>query len=308
MTVSFPRPNAFAKAGGQTRVRKKRRFGAAALTAETAKGIMKDNLSQRLSSNRAVLAVLVASWCLGSAAHAKPLGQATVTETNNDVRYQAANSAERAAKLKDVIRGADSLRTGQKSQAEIEFEDKTITRLGSNSHFTFDPEKREFELREGVLLFDMQKGIGGGTIRTGGISAAIEGTAGMAIRRGPPQVICLAGLIRILDAQGRQLGLLQPGDTFLGGRIFQISLRELGKGKLLQRGLPHNQAEFDATIARQEKDIQAGKLLQTIEDEPTMPPGLTPPSTQPFKSGIEQLQQNKHKPSSLPPNSKSISK
>jgi hypothetical protein len=221
------------------------------------------------------------------AAYAKPLGQATVTETNNDVRYQAANTTERPAKLKDVIRGADSLRTGQKSQAEIEFEDKTITRLGSNSHFTFDPEKREFELREGVLLFDMQKGIGGGNIRTGGVTAAIEGTAGMAIRRGLPQVICLAGLIRILDAQGRQLGLLQPGDTFVGGRFLQISLRGLSKGKLLLRGLPNNQEEFDAAMKRQEADIQAGKILNAIEDElPALP---TTPSGQQFKSGVEQL-------------------
>jgi len=236
---------------------------------------------------------LACGW-LAAVAQAKPLGQATVTETNNDVRYQAANSAERPAKLKDVVQGADVLRTGQKSQAEIEFEDSTITRLGSNSLFTFDPEKREFELREGVLLFDMQKGGGGGNIHTGGITASIEGTAGMAIRRGPPQVICLAGLIRILDAQGKQLGVLQPGDTFIGGRFLQISLRGLSKGKLLLRRLRHNQDEFEAVMKRQDTDIQAGKFMNPLEDEP--PPGLTPPPGQPFKSGIEQLQQNRPKP------------
>lgn len=245
---------------------------------------------------------LACSW-LTDAAQAKPLGQATVTETNNDVRYQAAGSAERAAKLKDVVRGADALRTGQKSQAEIEFEDSTITRLGSNSHFSFNPEKREFELHEGVLLFDMQKGIGGGNIRTGGISAAIEGTAGMVIRRGDPQVICLAGLIRILDAQGKLLGLLRPGETFLGGKFLQISLRGLSKGKLLQRRLRHNQDEFEAVMKRQDTDIQAGKFMNPVENElPSVP---TPPSGQPFKSGVEQLQQNKPKPPQ-PPSSPSF--
>ncbi|MCX6906733.1 MAG: FecR family protein [Verrucomicrobia bacterium] len=247
--------------------------------------------------------IAFACGLLSGVAQARPLGQATVTETNNDVRYQAANSTERPAKRKDVVRGADVLRTGQKSQAEIEFEDSTITRLGSNSHFTFDPEKREFDLREGVLLFDMRKGIGGGNIRTGGVTASIEGTAGMAIRRGPPQVICLAGLIRILDAQGKQLGLLQPGDTFVGGRVLQISLRGLSKGKLLQRRLRHNQDEFEAVMKRQDSDIQAGKFLNPVEDEP--PPGLTPPPGQPFKSGVEQLQQNKPKP---PGNFKSFGK
>ncbi len=238
--------------------------------------------------------IAIVCGCFTAAAQAKPLGQATVTETNNDVRYQAANSAERAAKLKDVVRGADVLRTGQKSQAEIEFEDSTVTRLGSNSLFTFNPEKREFELREGVLLFDMQKGIGGGNIRTGGITAAIEGTAGMAIRRGQPQVICLTGLIRILDAQGKQLGLLQPGDTFVGGRTLQISLRALSKGKLLLRKLRHNQTEFETAMTQQEAEIQAGKLLNAIEDE--LPPSLTPQPGQQFKSGIEQLRQNNAKP------------
>ncbi len=255
------------------------------------------SVSDKLNRHQAaaVLAAiaLACGWPLGDA-HAKPLGQATVTETNNDVRYQAANSTERAAKLKDVVRGADMLRTGQKSQAEIEFEDSTITRLGSNSLFTFDPSKREFELREGVLLFDMQKGSGGGSIRTGGITAAIEGTAGMVIRRGPPQVICLAGLIRILDAQGKLLGQLRPGDTFVGGRFLQISLRGLSKGKLLQNKLRHNQTDFEQAMTQQETEIQAGKLLKAIEDE--APSTSIPPSGQLYKSGVEQLQQNKVKP------------
>ena len=246
-----------------------------------------------------ILAVATACGFCSSAIQAKPLGQATVTETNNDVRYQAANTTERPAKLKDVVSGSDTLRTGQKSQAEIEFEDTTITRLGSNSLFTFDPEKRRFELREGVLLFDMQKGIGGGSIQTGGITAGIEGTAGMVIRRGPPQVICLAGLIRILDAQGKQLGLLRPGDTFVGGKVLQINLRALSKGKLLQRKLRHNQADFEAAMAQQEAEIKDGKLLNAIQDEP--PLGLPPQSGQQFKNGIEQLRQNNAKPPTQPP-------
>lgn len=252
-----------------------------------------NRLNRHLATAVLTAIALACGWPYGTA-HAKPLGQATVTETNNDVRYRASNSAERPAKPKDVVRGADVLRTGQKSQAEIEFEDSTITRLGSNSLFTFDPEKREFELREGVLLFDMQKGIGGGSIRTGGITAAIEGTAGMVIRRGPPQVICLAGLIRILDAQGKQLGQLRPGDTFVGGRFLQISLRGLSKGKLLQNKLRHNQTDFEQAMTLQETEIQAGKLLKAIEDE--TPPTSIPPSGQLYKSGVEQLQQNRVKP------------
>ena len=90
------------------------------------------------------------------------------------------------------------------------------------------------------------------------------------------------------------LGQLRPGDTFVGGRFLQISLRGLSKGKLLQNKLRHNQADFEQAMTQQETEIQTGKLLKTIEDE--APSASIPPSGQLYKSGVEQLQQNKVKP------------
>jgi hypothetical protein len=55
----------------------------------------------------------------GGTIHAKSLGQATITQINNDVRFKPAASDERAAKTKDIVKGADLLRTGQKSQVEL---------------------------------------------------------------------------------------------------------------------------------------------------------------------------------------------
>ena len=112
----------------------------------------------QLGKSVVVLAVIAMWGFCGSTIHAKPLGHATVTQVNNDVRFKPGAGEERAAKPKDVVKGSDTVRTGQKSQAELEFEDRTITRLGSNSTFTFDPDKREFQLKKGLLLFDMPKG------------------------------------------------------------------------------------------------------------------------------------------------------
>ncbi|MCX7826026.1 MAG: FecR family protein, partial [Verrucomicrobiae bacterium] len=164
----------------------------------------------------------------------------------------------------------------------------TLTRLGSNSIFTFDPEKRELNLKRGVLLFDMQKGLGGARIRTASITAAIEGTAGIVANKMAPQVICLAGLIRILGDRGQTLALLRPGDTFLNGRVFVVELRGLRGGKLLARGLPHSQKEFDDAAAKQLAEIQSGQLVGVTEQ------GQDLDNTklgQPFTSGIETLRQ-----------------
>ena len=231
--------------------------------------------------------VLIMSGSIGTVAYATPMGEATLTEINKDVRYKAAKADERAAKVKDVVRGADVLTTGQQSQAELEFGDKTITRLGSNSIFTFDPEKRELDLRSGLLLFDMPKGLGGARIKTAAITAAIEGTSGIVAKRTAAQVICLTGQIRILGDRGQTLALLRPGDTFFNGRVFQVELRALRAGKLLARGLPHSQKEFDAAAAQQLAAIQSGQLVAANEQGQELENGKS--LGQPFMTGIESL-------------------
>jgi hypothetical protein len=55
----------------------------------------------------------------GRTGRGNKLGHATVTQINNDVRYQPGNGAERRAAVRDVVRGADLVRTGLKSQAEL---------------------------------------------------------------------------------------------------------------------------------------------------------------------------------------------
>lgn len=128
-----------------------------------------------------ITATLVLSLflCLGALAAAAPLTSATVTELKNEVRLQLP-AEDRAAKVRDSLTGADVLRTGERSLAELEFNDKTITRLGSKSVFTFAGETREFRVNQGLTLICLPKGVGGAKIVTAAITAAIEGTTVLA--------------------------------------------------------------------------------------------------------------------------------
>ena len=54
--------------------------------------------------------------------------------------------------------------------------DKTITRVGANTVFSFEGKDRSVNLESGSLLFHSPKGKGGGTIKSGGASAAVLGT------------------------------------------------------------------------------------------------------------------------------------
>lgn len=91
---------------------------------------------------------------------------------------QGDRSVVRPAKVSDVLRANNFLRSENDSHAEIQYPDGTIVRLGQNTIFTFDAESRTLSLEKGSLLFHMPKGSGGGTIKTASLSAAITGTAG----------------------------------------------------------------------------------------------------------------------------------
>lgn len=223
--------------------------------------------SHRSLEKCAAIAVVAAVWSLGgSVAHAKTLGQATVTQVNNDVRFKSATGQERPAKPKDIVKGSDTVRTGLKSQAELEFEDHTITRLGSNSSFTFDPDKREFQLHKGLLLFDMPKNAGGGKIITPAGTAAIEGTAGIVTYRSQPKVICLAGVINVINPNGQLAARVMPGQLFIVGVTkypVDFNLNSVKGGKLMSSGLPNNKEEFTTSVDNQQKQMQTGQLQTT---------------------------------------------
>ncbi len=155
---------------------------------------------------------LIAAFGLAAVirSNAAPLSEAQVTEMKNQVNYRAESEADRAARLGDRVRGADVLRTGEKSLAEMEFEDKTITRLGPQSVFSFKSAEREFQVKEGLGLFCMPKGSGGGRIVTAAITAAIEGTTVLALAAG--KIVFLEGTGKVFTNDGRQQHAIRGGE------------------------------------------------------------------------------------------------
>lgn len=88
----------------------------------------------------------------------------------------AADQAPKAAAVNDIFSLPNILRTGSASRAELIATDETITRVGANTIFSFDPASCTIDLKQGSLLFHSPHGKGGGTIRTGSATASVLGT------------------------------------------------------------------------------------------------------------------------------------
>src|ERR1019366_5984530 len=108
---------------------------------------------------------------------AMDLKQSKFTQIVNDVQIiSGADKTAKAAALNDLFKVPDILRTGPNSRAELVAADQTITRVGANTIFSFDPANRTIDLQKGSLLFHSPKGKGGGTIQTGSATASVLGT------------------------------------------------------------------------------------------------------------------------------------
>src|SRR5271154_2758038 len=98
-------------------------------------------------------------FCLGSftvvsVGHAIDLKQSKITQVVNDVQIiSASGQTQKSAAVNDVFTMPDVLRTGAASRAELVAEDETITRVGANTIFSFDPASRTLDLQQGSLLF-----------------------------------------------------------------------------------------------------------------------------------------------------------
>jgi len=109
----------------------------------------------------------------------EPYTQATLTRLQNKVSFgDAAGRPRRPAETGDVIKASTYLLTETDSRAELKYPDGSIVRIGQNTVFTFEADTRTLSLEHGSLVFYIPKGHGGGTIRTGSLTASITGTIG----------------------------------------------------------------------------------------------------------------------------------
>ena len=96
---------------------------------------------------------------------AATIDRAVFTEVVNSVRViEPATKKTGAAKVQAEFNAPSILRTGPDSRAEMISSDQTVTRVGQNTVFSFEPNSREVDLEKGSVLFQSPSGKGGGTI------------------------------------------------------------------------------------------------------------------------------------------------
>jgi hypothetical protein len=180
-------------------------------------------------------------------AGAVPLAQSTFTEVIKDVNVvAAATKAAAPAQVNAVVQAPDLVRTGPESRAELTAPDQTITRVGANSVFSFQPQGRSLDLQQGSVLFYSPKGNGGGTVTSGGASAAVLGSTMICVAGadGSFKTILLEGehgcTVTLKNGQSvtlhsGQMVIVLPGGTAFS-QVLDIDLAKLVKGSLLVNG------------------------------------------------------------------------
>jgi hypothetical protein len=211
----------------------------------------------------------------GPLTHAAQLTESTVTEIIKDVNLLPFGARTAApAKMNALVKAPDRIRTGAASRAELTAPDKTITRVGANTVFSFEGRDRSVNLESGSLLFQSPKGKGGGTIRSGGASAAVLGTTLIvsSVAGGGFKVVLLEGTGRATLPNGRsrrlkagQLVFVLPGGVDFSD-VLDINLGKLVAGSQLVGGfskeLP-SRPLINKAVQKQDKDLANGRATDT---------------------------------------------
>jgi hypothetical protein len=100
---------------------------------------------------------------------------ARVERRTNVVNVKPKGQEIRSAKVADVLNTQDSLLTGERSRAELLFQDGSLARIGSNANFTVSSATRSIQLENGLLLLHVPPGLGGARIQGRSAVAAIKG-------------------------------------------------------------------------------------------------------------------------------------
>ncbi len=100
---------------------------------------------------------------------------ARVEKRTNVVNVKPKDQEIRSAKVADILNTQDSLLTGERSRAELMFQDGSLARIGSNANFTVSSATRSIQLENGLILLHVPPGLGGARIQGRSAVAAIKG-------------------------------------------------------------------------------------------------------------------------------------
>lgn len=221
-----------------------------------------------------VVASAAPSW-------AEPLQQGTFTDIVRTVEVldQPTKNASPAS-LNELVKAPNLVRTGVGSRAELTAPDQTLTRIGANTVFSFAPSGREINLEQGSVLFHTPSGRGGGTIRSGGASAAVSGTTlictttpvtspgvkngfKVILLEGTGHVTLPSGSSRTLHA-GQMVYILPNSSSF--GPLLTINLSRLVGASALVHGFSHplpSMPLIEIAIQAQQAALAKGELTDT---------------------------------------------
>ena len=217
-----------------------------------------------------LLSVSLVAASLGAA----DLRESTLVQVVNEVKLAAPQAAEKEAKANDTVRAPDKIRTGAKSRAELKAADNTLTRIGANTIFSFEPSGRVLNLEKGSVLFHSPAGRGGGTIKSAGASAAVLGTTLIVASTpgGGFKCILLEGKGTIALTNGQTLKLTAgdmvyvPAGSQTFGPVVKVDLGKLVGGSQLVNGfaapLP-SLGEVNSEISKQRIAIISGNFEET---------------------------------------------
>jgi hypothetical protein len=205
---------------------------------------------------------------------AADLRESTLVQVVNEVKLAPPQAAEKDAKPNDIVRAPDKIRTGAKSRAELQAPDKTLTRIGANTIFSFEQSGRVLNLEKGSLLFHSPAGRGGGTIKSAGASAAVLGTTLIVAATADGGFKCILlegkGTVTLPNGKSRRLEAgdmiyVPPGAQDFGP-IVKIDLGKLVAGSQLVNGFTTPLPELGDIrneVAKQRMAIISGDYQET---------------------------------------------
>jgi hypothetical protein len=200
-------------------------------------------MKERLRHRVRVIGILVAfTVAIGPTTFtiAAERNEARITQAVHDVRLFAPNAAPRPASVNDNVGPGAAVRTGRDSRAELTFTDRTLTRLGANTAFSFGEGARAFDLANGSILLYVPKSSGGARIDT--TVATVAGSSFTAMAAYHPKSSLK---FIILEGHGSVTLKHHPGQT-----------RALHAGQMIM-------VRQDATKLPEPQDIDLSELITT---------------------------------------------
>ena len=225
---------------------------------------------------KTILSSLVLLLSVGTS-FAAVFKEAEVTRTINDVRVMPDQQAAFPAKPGQKINGKTAVATGVQSRAELRFPDKTITRLGANTTFRLEEGTRNIDLDRGVILLQVPKQMGGATVRTAAVTAAVTGTT-LLVEYEPNgyiKIIVLEGSVDIFlkddHSTFRTINagdmLIMKPDAKLIPMPVQVDLERLQKTSKLMDPKEFaplgNEKHMQGALQGQDKKMNKGELHKT---------------------------------------------